>query len=186
MFHWWGANFRLLKTPCLGTVDVVDAHGQTRRVVNGASHNYAGFYLPTAESEELQRMCLEMLPVSNARAVPLLRDAVHQRMAAFLDVDFCLTTSTGYGANYVALPALIKNTRTVVVMDKACHNSIYTGVFLGKCANVRKFGHNDMNDLRAVLQSLVGSSAAEVIVIVEGLYRFVIVCRFESRLDQHY
>lgn len=171
MFHWWGANFRLLVTPCLGVVDVVNAQGQRTTVVNGASHNYAGFYSPTVESEELQRACLETLPVSDADAVPLLRDAVHEAIARYLGAAFCLTTSTGYGANYVALPALVESTRTVVVMDKACHNSIFTGVYLGKCASIYKFEHDDMKALESILATLVGSSADEIIVIVEGLYR---------------
>lgn len=173
MFHWWGANFRLLTTPCLGTVDVVNAAGERRSVVNGASHNYAGFYATTAESEELQRLCLDNLPVSDSDAVPLLRDSVHAVIASFFSFDFCFTTSTGYGANYVALPALIEPTRTVVFMDRACHNSIFTGVFLGRCSNVQKFRHNDMVDLESLLQKLPRDFGRDAIVIVEGLYRFV-------------
>lgn len=173
MFHWWGANFRLLTTPCLGTVDVVNAAGERWSVVNGASHNYAGFYAPTAESEELQRLSLDNLPVSDSDAVPLLRDSVHATIAGFFSSDFCFTTSTGYGANYVALPALIHSTRTVVLMDRACHNSIFTGVFLGRCSDVHKFRHNDMIDLEAMLQRLPRKSDREIIVVVEGLYRSV-------------
>lgn len=175
MFHWWGANFRLLTTPCLGTVDVVNAVGERRSVVNGASHNYAGFYAPTAESEELQRLCLDSLPVSDSDAVPLLRDSVHAAVAGFFGYDFCFTTSTGYGANYVALPALIEPTRTVIFMDRACHNSIFTGVFLGRCSNIRKFDHNNMIDLKSMLQKLPRDSDQDIIVVVEGLYRYVTI-----------
>lgn len=175
MFHWWGHNFRLLATPCLGTVDVVNAAGERRSVVNGASHNYAGFYAPTAESEELQRLCLDNLPVSDSEAVPLLRDSVHAAIAGLFSSDFCFTTSTGYGANYVALPALIEPTRTVVLMDRACHNSIFTGVFLGRCSNVHKFRHNDMNDLESMLHQLPRDPNRDIMVIVEGLYRLVAV-----------
>lgn len=175
MFYWWGANFRLLTTPCLGTVEVVNAAGKRQCVVNGASHNYAGFYSPTTESEELQRLCLELLPVSDSDAVPLLRDAVHAAIAGFFDSDFCFTTSTGYGANYVALPALIDPTRTVVVVDRVCHNSIFTGVYLGRCSEIHKFNHNDMFGLESTLKNLPRNSDQDVIVIVEGLYRFVAV-----------
>lgn len=185
MFHWWGHNFRLLETPCLGKVDVVNAAGERRCVVNGASHNYAGFYATTAESEELQRLCLDSLPVSESDAVPLLRDSVHTAIAGFFSSDFCFTTSTGYGANYVALPALIEPTRTIVFMDRACHNSIFTGVFLGRCSNVQKFRHNDMNDLESMLQKLPRNPNRDIIVIVEGLYRFVAVpfyCRVGKKL----
>lgn len=173
MFHWWGENFRLLATPCLGTVDVVNAAGERQSVVNGASHNYAGFYEPTAESEELQRLCLGNLPVSDSDAVPILRDSVHAAIARLFNFGFCFTTSTGYGANYVALPALIEPTRTVVLMDRACHNSIFTGVFLGRCPDVQKFKHNDMIDLESMLQNLPRKADRDIIVVVEGLYRFV-------------
>lgn len=173
MFHWWGANFRLLATPCLGTVDVVNAAGERQFVVNGASHNYAGFYAPTAESEELQRLCLELLPVSDSDALPPLREAVHAAIAGFFNSDFCFTTSTGYGANYVALPAMIESTQTVVVVDRACHNSIFTGVFLGRCSQIHKFVHNDMIDLESTLKMVPWNLKRNVIVIVEGLYRFV-------------
>ncbi|KAI1871370.1 uncharacterized protein JN550_004364 [Neoarthrinium moseri] len=169
LFQWWGANLRILKSQSLGVVAVADASGATTTLINGASHNYAGLYKAFPESEELQRLCLDQLPVSDSDAVPLLRNAVHRPIAEFLNTAFCFTTSTGYGANYVALPALIENTKTAVVMDHNCHNSMFTGVFLGKCTSVWKFKHNHIGHLQSILEELAVTEH-RVIVLIEGLY----------------
>lgn len=171
LFNWWGANYRILATQCLGRVEARDAFGKVMELVNGASHNYAGFYKSTPEAERLQHMCLESLPVSDSDSVPILRDETHRAIAEFLGADFCFTTSTGYGSNYIALPALI-DCSTVVIMDENCHNSMFTGVFLGSSTNLRKFKHNNMEHLEALLSGCIDEST-NVIVAIEGLYRFV-------------
>ncbi|KAK1978792.1 aminotransferase class I and II [Colletotrichum cereale] len=168
LFTWWGANSRVLITQCLGRVEAHDAFGCVSKLVNGASHNYAGFYKTTPEAEELQRICLEMLPVSDSNAVPLLRDETHRVIARFLGQDFCFTTSTGYGSNYIALPALIDGP-TVVIIDEGCHNSIFTGAFLGLSSKLKKFKHNNMEHLAILLSGCVDESA-DIIVVIEGLY----------------
>ncbi|KXH31616.1 aminotransferase class I and II [Colletotrichum salicis] len=168
LFNWWGANYRVLTTQCLGRVEASDALGSVTKLVNGASHNYAGFYKATAQAEELQRLCLEALPVSDTQAVPLLRDETHHAIANFFGADFCFTTSTGYGSNYIALPALI-DCSTVVIMDENCHNSMFTGVFLASSPNLRKFIHNNMEHLETLLSGCIDESI-NVIVAIEGLY----------------
>lgn len=171
LFNWWGANYRVLTTQCLGRVEASDALGSVTKLVNGASHNYAGFYKATSQAEELQRLCLEALPVSDTQAVPHLRDETHHAIADFFGADFCFTTSTGYGSNYIALPALI-DCSTVVIMDENCHNSMFTGVFLASSPNLRKFKHNNMVHLELLLSGCIDESV-NVIVAIEGLYRFV-------------
>ncbi|KAK1671006.1 aminotransferase class I and II [Colletotrichum godetiae] len=168
LFNWWGANDRVLTTQCLGRVEASDALGSVTKLVNGASHNYAGFYKATDQAEELHRLCLEALPVSDTQAVPLLRDETHHAIADFFGADFCFTTSTGYGSNYIALPALI-DCSTVVIMDENCHNSMFTGVFLASSANLRKFKHNNMEHLETLLSGCIDESI-NVIVAIEGLY----------------
>ncbi|KAJ0299611.1 hypothetical protein COL516b_009118 [Colletotrichum fioriniae] len=168
LFNWWGANYRVLTTQCLGRVEASDALGSVTKLVNGASHNYAGFYKATSQAEELQRLCLEALPVSDTQAVPHLRDETHHAIADFFGADFCFTTSTGYGSNYIALPALI-DCSTVVIMDENCHNSMFTGVFLASSPNLRKFKHNNMEHLELLLSGCIDESV-NVIVAIEGLY----------------
>jgi serine palmitoyltransferase len=169
LFNWWGENERVLLTQCRSSVQIEEPGGGSSTVVNGASHNYAGFYKPTAESEELQRLCLDMLPLADARSVPVLAKATHQAIATFFSASFCFTTSTGYGSNYVALPAIMRTTSAVILDDK-CHNSMFTGTFRGQAACMRKFKHNDLQDLELILRELC-EAHEQVIVGIEGLCR---------------
>lgn len=141
-------------------------------MVNTTSHNYAGFYKADSQSEALQRLCLQKLPLADAEAVPLLESAAHDALAKFMEADFCYTTSTEYGSNYVAFPALMNDAKTVVIADKNCHNSMFSGMYLAQPGHSRllKFAHNDAEDLERCLQEVDGRYD-QVMVAVEGLYR---------------
>ncbi|TDZ38853.1 Serine palmitoyltransferase 2 [Colletotrichum trifolii] len=164
LLNWWSANYRLLTTQCLVRIEAGDAFPPESRPLEGASHNYVGFIKATPQAERLQRLCLEMLPVSESDAVPVLRDETHRAIAQLLGADFCFTTSTGCGSNYVALPALADGS-TVVIVDENCHNSMFTSV----CTDLRKFGHNNMEHLEALLSGCAGETDS-IIVAIEGLY----------------
>ncbi|KAH8912441.1 PLP-dependent transferase [Coniochaeta sp. PMI_546] len=168
---WWGKNSRLLLGQCLPTAQVQDIDGTASTVINATSHNYAGFYKAGAQSEELQRLCLQKLPLADAEALPLLESGAHLALAKFLGTDFCYTTSTGYGSNYAAFPALMSDSKTVVIADKNCHNSMFTGMYLAQPGHGRllKFAHNDAADLEKHLREVDGRYD-QVIVAVEGLY----------------
>lgn len=56
-------------------------------------------------------------------------------------------------------------------MDDKCHNSMFTGVYLGRPSCIRKFRHNDTNHLSNILSDFEGKSET-VLVAVEGLYRY--------------
>jgi 7-keto-8-aminopelargonate synthetase-like enzyme len=169
---WWGKNSRLLLSQSLPLADVQNPDGTVSTVVNATSHNYGGFYKTDAKSAELQRLCLEHLPLADADAVPLLASAAHEALASFLGTDFCYTTSTGYGSNYAAFPALLGDSKTVVIADTSCHNSMFTGMYLAQPGQDRlvKFAHNDAADLERKLAEVDGKYD-QVIVAVEGLYR---------------
>jgi serine palmitoyltransferase len=149
-------------------VDIQESDGH-KSIVNGASHNYTAFYEASVQSEELQRLCLDKLPAANASAVPLLASAMHSAIAKFFWADFCCTTSTGYGSNYIALAALL-NKSTLILLDDCNHNSMFTGAFLGQPGGLRKFTHNNMAKLESILKEHA-RSFDNVIVAVEGFYR---------------
>ncbi|KAI8799736.1 aminotransferase class I and II [Cladochytrium replicatum] len=136
LFGWWGLNMRILRSQSVARVEVSDIYGTTTTAVNGTSHNYAGLYKATPAEEMLHRRALDLLPVSDSSQVGVLRDAVHRAVAEFMGTEFCLTTATGYGSNYVALPAIVQSNRTAVILDALCHNSMFTGVFVGQSRNV--------------------------------------------------
>ncbi|KLU85866.1 serine palmitoyltransferase 2 [Magnaporthiopsis poae ATCC 64411] len=142
--------------------------------VNGASHNYAGSYLLNEFAEALHKLCLDKLPVTLDSG--MLLDAVHEEIARFWSADFAMTTSTGYGANYLAMPALLAmlrdKGRVAVFRDEHCHNSIFTGVYLGMGrlggVTLGRFAHNNA----AMLGKMLDATSPDTIklVVIEGLY----------------
>ena len=140
--------------------------GTSSTIVNGSSHNYAGFYKATDKSEELQRLCLEKLPFADPKATPLLQAATHKALSPFFGADFCYTCSTGYEANYIALPALVDSTY-LVLSDEEVHNSMLTGTYLAQARCMKKFAHSDMEQLEVILAEL-GDSFDNVLIAVEG------------------
>ena len=165
---WWGKNERTLLAQTLATVKVQDQYGARQELVNAGSHNYAGFYQMTPDAEELQRLCLEKLTFADVRTVPSLEKAMTQAVCKHFSSDFCCTSSSGFGMNLLALPAILDETWLVLVDEKS-HSSMYTGAFLAKTGYIKKFRHNDMTQLKSMLEEL-GPKYKNSLVVVEGFY----------------
>ncbi|KAH8898812.1 aminotransferase class I and II [Thozetella sp. PMI_491] len=165
---WWGRNSRVFTGQCLPGTTVQAARGSEAMVINCTSHNYAGMYKASSRSEALQTLCLELLPVADFQAMPRLEAATHGAISEFMRADFCVTTSTGYGANCLALPALV-GTDTVVILDDKCHNSVFTGLFLAQPRSIRKYVYGDMLQLERILEEVTGGDT-KVLVVTEGIY----------------
>ena len=163
-----GKNDRALTSPCLSKVTVQDKHGQVQNVIHAASHNYAGFYRQTSDSEYLQRLCLDRLPITRHDATPALQSALHEKVAMLFEADFCYTTSTGYGSNLLAFPAILDDCWALII-DEKCHSSMLVGAYQSSCGRIRKIRHNDMEQLENTLQEL-RPTFDNILVAVEGLY----------------
>jgi 8-amino-7-oxononanoate synthase len=88
----------------------------------------------------------------------------HRRQAALL-------CNSGYDANLSALSCLTMD--TVVIMDELSHNSLQMGVKLSKNCDVAFFLHNDMKDLRRLLEHYHCNEATRrkpILVVVESVY----------------
>ncbi|OCT51434.1 serine palmitoyltransferase 2 [Cladophialophora carrionii] len=149
-------------------LQVRDGHGTQHTVIQAASHNYAGFYGLTHDSEELQRLALESLPAANSYAMPFLEAAMHEGLAKFFSSEFCYTTSTGYGSNLLAFSALL-NQDWLVMFDDKCHNSMHVAAFLSHAGLVKKFPHGNFRMMEAILSEHQGNFA-KVLVAIEGFY----------------
>lgn len=75
--------------------------------------------------------------------------------------------TTGYQTNLGTISAVVGK-EDVIIVDAAAHASIRDGSSLSG-AEIRKFAHNDMDDLEVQLQKPVAGDGA-VLVIVDGLY----------------
>ena len=162
-----GKNDRIMLGQCQAKATVRDGRGQTQELIHAASHNYAGFYTQTTHSEQLQQLCLDSLPIMGALPAPTLEAALCQKFKHHFAADFCCTTSTGYGANLLAIPAILDN-NWLVILDEKCHNSMFVGAYQSQAGLIKRFGHNRMDDLEKLLQA--HHHKYQILVAVEGVY----------------
>ena len=91
---------------------------------------------------------------------------LERRLAKFVGKEAVLVFSTGYQANLGAVSAIIgKN--DYAIMDKDAHASTVDGVFLSR-GEIKRFKHNDINDLERILSKL--PIDAGKLVIIDGVY----------------
>lgn len=90
---------------------------------------------------------------------------LEDRLAKFLKKDKALVFPTGFQANLGAISALVGKNELIVI-DKMNHASIFDGCRLS-FGQIRKFKHNDMEDLERILQMDEGRRA---LVVVDGVF----------------
>lgn len=100
---WKGKNDRTLLSQTLASVEVQDGYGNNQVLINSGSHNYAGFYRSTPESERLQWFLLEKLAFADTKLAPSLTEAMNEATCR----HFCCTTSSGFSSNLLAMPAIL-------------------------------------------------------------------------------
>ncbi|GAB4169967.1 MAG: pyridoxal phosphate-dependent aminotransferase family protein [Calditrichia bacterium] len=87
-----------------------------------------------------------------------LHHELEEKLAEFTGKEAAITFSTGYQSNLGAISTLVGK-GDYIITDKTNHASIFDGIFLSAGFNggkifVKRFKHNDMQDLERVLQSL--------------------------------
>jgi 8-amino-7-oxononanoate synthase len=95
-----------------------------------------------------------------------LHRTLEGELAEFYEREAALVFSTGYVANVSTISGLL-NRHDVVVLDKDVHNSLLTGAQLSG-ATMKRFGHNDVERLRKILDELPPEPGKGV--IVDGVY----------------
>jgi len=87
------------------------------------------------------------------------------KLASFLNKEQAIVFPTGFQANLGAISALVgKN--DLIVIDKMNHASIFDGCRLS-FGQIRKFKHNDMQDLERLLQM---KGSRDALVVVDGIF----------------
>jgi 8-amino-7-oxononanoate synthase len=181
------AFYRVLQTPPDSEV-VVDG----RPMINLGSNNYLGL----ATDPRVKRAAREAVDVWGAGTTGSrvlngtldLHADVERRLARFFRRDAAIFFTSGYMANLGVISGLAGR-GDVVVVDRRAHASIVDGAKLAY-ADVKRFRHNDVADLRRVLASC---GDAGKLVAVDGVYsmegelapvpRIVEACReFGARL----
>ena len=92
---------------------------------------------------------------------------LEERLAALMKKEAALVFSTGYQTNLGAISTLAHKD-DVIIMDRSNHASIYTGTRASYGATIKRYHHNDMNDLEKVISQVDDSKGK--IIISDGVF----------------
>jgi 8-amino-7-oxononanoate synthase len=100
-----------------------------------------------------------------------LHEELETKLAQFVHKESALVFSTGYQTNLGAISTIISKKDTIIT-DKTNHASIFDGIFLAaglnKGINIKRYRHNDLEDLDRVL-SLINPEDSKII-ITDGVF----------------
>ena len=95
-----------------------------------------------------------------------IHEELEEKLAAFFRKEAAVVFATGYQTNLGTISALVGR-NDIAILDKFDHASIIDGCRLS-FGEVRKFRHNDMDDLERVLQNVPDKSGT--LIIVDGIF----------------
>jgi len=100
-----------------------------------------------------------------------LHEELEHRLAQFVRKEAALVFSTGYQTNLGSISTLIDKD-DIVITDKTNHASIFDGIFLAYGfrlgVKVKRYRHNDMDDLERVLKQL--DHQAPKLIVTDGVF----------------
>lgn len=92
---------------------------------------------------------------------------LEEKLASFMNREAALTFSTGYQTNLGGI-STIAGKDDVIVMDKSDHASIYAGTMATFGAQVKRYRHNDMEDLERVISHIENDMG--IIIVSDGVF----------------
>ena len=141
-----------------------------KRVLMFGSNNYLGLTRHPEVVEAARAAVLEygtsMTGSRLLNGTTHLHEELEYRIARFLRKEVALVFTTGYQTNLGTISALVDR-RSVAVVDKADHASIYDGAQLADGEMVR-FKHNDARHLETTLKRI--GPGKSCLVVIDGVY----------------
>ncbi|SNT45815.1 aminotransferase class I/II-fold pyridoxal phosphate-dependent enzyme [Rhodococcoides kyotonense] len=158
--------FRVMES---ATAPVVQVEGHDKIMLG--SNNYLGL----ADHPDIKNAARDALDtfgsaVTGSRLLNGTMDLhleLENEIAEWHGTEGAMVFTTGYQTNVGTISAVVGK-QDVIVVDSAAHASIRDGSLLSG-AEIRKFAHNDLQDLEEQLRKPVDGDGA-VLVIVDGLY----------------
>ncbi|MGZ3423796.1 MAG: aminotransferase class I/II-fold pyridoxal phosphate-dependent enzyme [Polyangiales bacterium] len=145
-----------------------------KKVIMFGSNNYLGLTMHPKVREAAAKALAEYGPsMTGSRLVNgtlRLHKEFEEKLAAFMNKEAAIVFTTGYQVNLAAISGLLSNKKSVAVMDKMVHASIYDGVRLAQASGAQmiRFHHNDAADLDRRLEALQPDEGA--LVITDGVF----------------
>jgi len=148
-----------------GTDVVVDG----RRLIMIGSNNYLGLTthpkVREAAIKAIEKYGTSCTGSRFLNGTLELHKELERRLAKFLGKESAIIFGTGYQSNLGAITALMGR-GDVAICDKEVHACIVDAVRMAGC-EMKRFRHNDMNDLERLLKETVGQPR---MVLVDGVY----------------
>ncbi len=142
-----------------------------KRVLNFCSNNYLGLAnhprLRQAAKAAIDRYGIGPAAVRTIAGTMTLHRELERRLAAFKGAEDAITFQSGFNANLGTIPALVGR-GDVIFSDELNHASIIDGCRLSR-AQIIRYAHNDVDDLRAKLAEHRGQYR-RALVVTDGVF----------------
>ncbi|WP_437986340.1 aminotransferase class I/II-fold pyridoxal phosphate-dependent enzyme [Sorangium sp. So ce117] len=151
-----------------------EAQLEGRTVIMLGSNNYLGLTthpkVREAARNAIDKYGTSMTGSRLVNGSMRLHNELEQKLAAFHGKEAGLVFTTGYQVNIATISALLSNKRSVAMIDKDDHASIYDGVRLAQASGARmvRYKHSDPAALDSALSELADTEGA--LVITDGVF----------------
>jgi 8-amino-7-oxononanoate synthase len=146
------------------------AHFEGKEVVMIGSNNYLGLTMDPrvrqAAIEAVERFGTSVTGSRFLNGTLELHLELDRRLAKFVGKEAALVFPTGYQTNVGTISALVQK-GDYVIIDKDDHASIVDGCLLSR-GEMKRFRHNDIDSLEAVLSKIPADAGK--LVVVDGVY----------------
>lgn len=145
-----------------------------RSVIMLGSNNYLGLTthpkVREAAQKAIEKYGTSMTGSRLVNGSMRLHNELEEKLAAFHGKEAGLVFTTGYQVNLATISGLLSNKKSVAVMDKDDHASIYDGVRLAQASGARmvRYRHNDPEALDQALSELDATEGA--LVVTDGVF----------------
>lgn len=145
-----------------------------KRVVMFGSNNYLGLTthpkVREAAKAAIDRFGTSMTGSRLVNGSMKLHEEFESKLAAWFGKESALVFTTGYQVNIATCSALLSNKKSVAVIDRNVHASLYDGVRLGQSAGARlvRYRHNDAESLDKALEKVDAGEGA--LVVTDGVF----------------
>lgn len=148
----------------------VTATFEGKEVVMLGSNNYLGLTtdprVKQAAAEALARYGTSVTGSRFLNGTLEIHKELERRLARFVGMEAALVFSTGYQTNVGTITAILGK-GDVAILDKDAHACVVDGVMMSR-GEMKRFKHNDLEDLERVLSKI--DDSAGKLVVVDGVY----------------
>jgi 8-amino-7-oxononanoate synthase len=145
-----------------------------KRLVMFGSNNYLGLTthpkVREAAKQAIERFGTSMTGSRLVNGSMKLHNEFEEKLAAFFGKESALVFTTGYQVNIATCSALLSNKKSVAVIDRNVHASLYDGVRLAQASGARliRYKHADPASLDRALAKVEDGEGA--FVLTDGVF----------------